>query len=154
MQAIRRTFSSRSINLNLFLKTAKTKGKAKAKTGPKTNWKMTKAVLGKLEQAFAIDATIREACFYADINEDTYYRWVKEDPKLSEKFSRLRQKPVLTARQSVVGNLKDPEFALKYLKNKKNKEFNERQINKQDGSIKLIVTDKRAKQIEKAIDNI
>lgn len=110
---------------------------------------MTPEVLGKLEQAFAIDATIAEACFYADINEDTYYRWVKEDPKLSEKFNRLRQKPVLTARQSVVGHLsKDPDFALKYLKNKRSNEFSEKTVQEVNATINQDVIDD---EIDKAI---
>lgn len=94
--------------------------------GEQISPKMTDEAIQKLEQAFAIDATVGEACFYADISTSTYYNWVGANPKLLDKFERLRNKPVLTARQSVVKGLGDPEFALKYLKNKRNKEFSER----------------------------
>jgi hypothetical protein len=88
--------------------------------------KFTEETIRKLEEVFAIDWTVWEACFYADISWDTYYRWIKENPELSEKFNRLREKPVLKARMEVVKWLNDKEFAMKYLKNKRNKEFNER----------------------------
>lgn len=97
------------------------------KTGPKTNWKMTPEVIGKLEQAFSIDATIAEACFYADINEETYYRWEKNDPELSKRFKRLRNKPVLKARQRVVKGIDESySNAMDYLKRKRKDEFSEK----------------------------
>lgn len=81
-------------------------------------------MLQKLEDAFSLDATIEEACFYANISPALYYLRVKDDKKLLERFEALRQKPVLTARQTVVTALKtDPEMALKYLERKKRKEF-------------------------------
>ena len=85
--------------------------------------KSTPQTLKKLEEAFAIDATIGEACFYADISEKTYYEWVKKDTKLGERFTALRNKPVLLARQTVVKNLKTPSIAFEYLKRKRRKEF-------------------------------
>ena len=97
---------------------------------------MTPETVQKLEQCVANDATIAEACFYADISESTYYEWVKAKPELSERFNRLREKPVLTARQSVVGHLsKDPEFALKYLKNKRSNEFSEKTVQEVNATI-------------------
>ncbi len=86
--------------------------------------KQTPEVIAKLEYVFSIDGTIREACFYADIGESTYYDWVKNDKKLLERFERLREKPVLKARREVVEGLKgNPEFSLKYLERKRKKEF-------------------------------
>lgn len=85
---------------------------------------MTNDKIKKLEDAFAIDASIDEACYYANISHQTYYNWLKKKPELVERFERLRQKPVLTARQVVVKALAtDPEMALKYLERKKRKEF-------------------------------
>lgn len=96
------------------------------KTGPKTNWKMTKDSVRKLEEAFAIDATIAEACFYAGISHDTYHRWVKENPELSDKFERLRHKPILKARETINKNLNDPKTAAWYLERKRKDEFSPR----------------------------
>lgn len=86
--------------------------------------KFTRETLQKLEDAFALDATIEEACFYANISPALYYLRVKDDKKLLERFEALRQRPVLTARQTVVTALKtDPDMALKYLERKRKKEF-------------------------------
>jgi hypothetical protein len=89
--------------------------------------KLTDETVKKLEEAFAIDASIPEACYYADISKQTYYNWIEANPDLKEKFDRLREKPVLKARQTVVGNLDNPEMALRYLERKRKAEFSVRQ---------------------------
>ena len=88
---------------------------------------MNENTIRKLEEAFAIDATIAEACYYADISQDTFFRWIKENPELSEKFKRLRQKPVLKARQTLVQALEDPKVAAWYIERKRKKEFSTRE---------------------------
>lgn len=86
--------------------------------------KLTPEIVGKLKQAFAIGATVEEACFYAEINKTTYYDWIKVNEELNNEFERLKQKPILEARQEVVKGLKgNPEFALKFLERKKKDEF-------------------------------
>lgn len=81
----------------------------------------------KLEEVFAIDWTIDEACFYADISKQTYYNWIEKNPDLLTRFEALRNKPVLKARQEVIKWLvNNPEFAMKYLSKKKRDEFWER----------------------------
>ncbi len=88
--------------------------------------KQTPEVIGKLEECFAIDSTIREACYYANISEATYYEWVKQDKGLQERLNRLRERPVLKARMRVVKWIGESfENALKYLKAKKKAEFSE-----------------------------
>lgn len=105
-----------------------------SKTGPKDNYKMTDDAVRKLEEAFAIDASIEEACYYADISRDTYYRWVKENSELSDKFQRLRNKPILKARQAVVKGLDNYANAMDYLKRKRKDEFSDRsEITGKDG---------------------
>ena len=90
--------------------------------------KMTPLAVKKLEEAFAMDCSIPEACFYADISKQTLYNWYKKDPTLQEKLDRLRNNPVLKARTAVVNGLKgNPEFSLKYLERKKKLEFSLRQ---------------------------
>lgn len=86
--------------------------------------KLTPETIAKLEQAFAIDATVDEACFYADISRETYYRWIKENLILSDKFERLRNTPILKARQTVVNKIGESySNAMDYLKRKKKLEF-------------------------------
>ncbi|PNX51989.1 MAG: hypothetical protein BV456_00925 [Thermoplasmata archaeon M8B2D] len=114
--------------------------------------KKKKDVLDKLEQAFSLDCTIEEACLHADINPSTYYVWVKKDKKLSERFTALRNKPILLARKTLVEGLKDnPELSLKYLERKRKSEFSLRMENiNADGEID-IEDDERMKIIKKKI---
>lgn len=83
----------------------------------------TDDVVRKLEDAFAFDATVEEACLYADISRSTYYDNIKLRPELVDRFEELRERPVLLARQTVVNSLKDPANAFKYLEKKRKKEF-------------------------------
>jgi len=85
--------------------------------------KLSDETIKKIEEAFAIDASVLEACYYADISSQTYYNWVNENPELKEKFDRLRERPVLKARQTIVKGLDDPNLAFKYLERKKKMEF-------------------------------
>ena len=85
---------------------------------------MTETVLGKLQEAFAYDATIEEACFYADINPDTYYTYAKVNKEFSERVAALRQRPVLAARKKIVSEIEtDVNVAKWYLERKRKAEF-------------------------------
>jgi len=86
--------------------------------------KQNDAIVGKLEYAFSIGATVEEACFYADIHKDTYYEWIKKQPELSDRFEALKQRPVFIARETVVKGIgRDPKLALDFLGRKAKKEF-------------------------------
>ena len=41
---------------------------------------MTPEVIGKLEQVFAIDGSVEEACSYAYISRNTFYEHLKVNP--------------------------------------------------------------------------
>ena len=97
----------------------------KSLAGRKT--KLTREVVKKLEEAFAIDATVEEACFYADISRETFYQWIKHNKALADRFEALRNRPVLTARTTVNNAIKtDPDMAMRYLERKKKGEFSPR----------------------------
>ena len=84
-------------------------------------------IINDLQQAFWLDCTIMEACYYAWISKQTYYNLLDYKPKLKEKFDSLRNKPVLIARQELVKGLtNNPELALKYLERKRKDEFSTR----------------------------
>lgn len=85
---------------------------------------ITPEVLAKLEQAFAIDATVEEALSYAEIKPDAYYDYLKKNPDFSERIKELRQRPILAARQRVVQGVKENySNAMDYLKRKRKLEF-------------------------------
>jgi len=87
----------------------------------------TPEVVKKLEEAFSIDASISEACFYANISRQSYYNNVKEGMELFDRFEALRQKPILKARQTIVKSLDDPYHAQWYAERKRKSEFATRQ---------------------------
>lgn len=122
--------------------------------GEQISPKLTEGTLLKLEQAFAIDATVNEACAYADISKTTYYRWLEEHPELSDRFERLRQKPMLAARNTMVKALQsDADFALKYAERKMKKEFSTKQEIEQTGKLDITVKfeDLSDEELEKII---
>lgn len=77
----------------------------------------------KLEEAFAMDCDVSEACLFANISRTTYYEWIKEDKELADRFEELRNEPFLKARKTIIDNLHNEETAKWYLERKKKKEF-------------------------------
>lgn len=84
---------------------------------------MTELTLKKLEEAFAYGASDNEACFYADISHQTLYDYQKKHPEFIERKEALKERPILTARQTVIDNLSDTKNAQWYLERKRKKEF-------------------------------
>lgn len=85
---------------------------------------MTQDVITKLEHAFAIDATVEEACSYAEIARETFYNYLEKNPKFSDRIADLRNRPILAARQRAVQGVKENYTnAMDYLKRKKKLEF-------------------------------
>lgn len=81
-------------------------------------------VLAKLEEATAIDASVEECLYYADIKKDSYYDYLKANPKFAERLAKLREKPVMLARQTAVKRLTESySNAMDYLKRKRKLEF-------------------------------
>jgi hypothetical protein len=89
---------------------------------------MTPEVIAKLEEAFAWGCTDREACLWAEIAEDTLYKYQREKPEFIKRKDALKETPVLLARKSVVSKLpKDGKLSMDYLSRKKKDEFSNRQ---------------------------
>ena len=84
---------------------------------------MSEEKVKKLEEIFALDGTIEEACFFANITKTTYYNWLEKNPELIDRFQELRNTPVLKARRTVVNDLKNYQNAMDYLKRKRRLEF-------------------------------
>jgi len=47
-------------------------------------------IVRKLTEAFKNDFTVQEACFYAGIAKDTYYRWKRENEEFSYEMERAK----------------------------------------------------------------
>jgi hypothetical protein len=85
---------------------------------------MTADVVRKLIDAFKLDVNVEEACLYADISKDAYYRKLKEDEGFSDEIDSARMYATMTARLSIIKALpSDPHLALKYLERKRREEF-------------------------------
>jgi hypothetical protein len=87
---------------------------------------VTPEVLNKLESAFAIGATDREACLFADILEESLYLYQRKNPEYVKRKEMLKEKPLLKARNTVVNSLHDPDHAEWYLERKSKDEFSTR----------------------------
>lgn len=113
----------------------------------------------KLEEAFAMDSTVSEACFFANITRQTYYNHVKEDAvegskekELFDRFEALRNNPVLKARQTVMKSLDDPKHAKWYLERKKKDEFSVRIENEHTGEDIITKLDEQNKKTKELIE--
>ncbi|PIR52761.1 hypothetical protein COU76_04760 [Candidatus Peregrinibacteria bacterium CG10_big_fil_rev_8_21_14_0_10_49_10] len=88
---------------------------------------ITPTVLAKLTTAFELDMTVEEACTYAGISKDTYYRKAKTDQRFSDEMERARQFATAKARRIVIEKMEDDgRLALSYLERKRKEEFSPR----------------------------
>jgi hypothetical protein len=85
--------------------------------------KMTVDVLAKLDQAFAIGASDVEACAFAEISQDALYDYQRKFPEYCERKARLKERPILKAKNTIVAALNDPIHARWYLEKKRKDEF-------------------------------
>ena len=79
----------------------------------------------KLNEAFAIDASIKNACAYAGITTQTYYTWIKEIPNLSDEFDSMRAQLPLKSHQIIATRLhsNDVDLAKWYLERRVPEQF-------------------------------
>ena len=90
--------------------------------------KLTPDVRSKIEEVAALDGSVREMAYYAGVSHQTVYNWLDPksdffDKKLAERVEKLRERPVLKARQTIAKSLDDPQHAKWYLERKRRKEF-------------------------------
>ncbi len=87
---------------------------------------VTEDVLRKLEEAFAMGCTDKEACLYANIGQTTFYAYQGDNLEFLKRKDELKETPVLRARTTILNNLKDPDTAKWFLERKKKDEFSSR----------------------------
>lgn len=94
--------------------------------------KMTRETLDKLDEAFAMGCTDREASLWAGINPTTLYNYQEDNPKFLERKKMLKQMPLLKARRTILDELNDVGVAQWYA-TKKGKDFKDRHDITSDG---------------------
>jgi len=90
-----------------------------------------KAIVTKLEQAWALGCSDTEAAFYAGISKAGLSRYIKSSEKIAERKELLKCNPVLISRQEVIKAIQagNAKLALKLLERVKRDEFALRQEN-------------------------
>jgi hypothetical protein len=87
-------------------------------------WRLDPLKLTKLEQAFAIGCTDKEACGYAGITERQLYYYEKLNPEFVSRKAVLKDTLVLQARMTIAGTIKESYHnAMDFLKKKRKHEF-------------------------------
>ncbi len=78
---------------------------------------MTPNTVTKLMAAFNNGYNVTEACYYAGISKQTYYRWLKEDEDFSDFMERAKSAPNSKAKEVVIKaiNEGDAGLAFRYL---------------------------------------
>lgn len=110
--------------------------------------KIDEVILGKLESAFKIGATDREACSYAGINPDTLYEYQKKHPDFTEQKEIWKQNPIMKAKNTIYQNLEDPRTAQWYLERKCKEEFStQSKVELQSQGINIVVADNEHKKM-------
>lgn len=116
---------------------------------------ITDFVILKLQQAFMIGCTDREACIYAGIAENTFYEFCKKYPHFREQKENWKDEPILASRLNIVRAIKNGsiEDSWKYLKSKRKDEFAEKAIVQNEAVITIEELEERAsKEYENIID--
>ncbi len=89
---------------------------------------MTEEVIRKLEEAFIIGASDKEACFVANISMSTLYDYCKANPDFSERKEDLKDRPKYLARKNIADAIitGDKTLSQWYLERKVKSEFAQR----------------------------
>ena len=87
--------------------------------------KITQAVLSKLEEAYSIGCSDREACLLADISPSALYRYQEIHPEFRERKQTLQKALTIKARRVLQKDLDDGDSvaARWYLERREKQEF-------------------------------
>ena len=89
---------------------------------------MTPEIISKLEEAFSIGATDKEAIFVANISSTTFYKYCQENPEFAERKERLKDMPKYKARKNIVDKINSGDVPTSqwYAERKAKEEFSNR----------------------------
>ncbi len=117
--------------------------------------KMTKNVVAKLEECYALDCTDKEACLLADISVDALYKYQKKYPEFVKRKQQLKETPVFIARKTVVKNIKeDQNLAFKYLERKRRDEFGPSERIDHNVKVGIELSEEEAGLAKEAVDYV
>lgn len=90
--------------------------------------KYSEEIVRQLEAAFHIDATIEEACAYADITKPTYYSWLQKVVGFALRMEKAQQMPLLKAKKTVLKTIEegDGRLSMDFLKSRQPKRYADR----------------------------
>ena len=95
---------------------------------------MTRELVNKLEEVFALGGTDAEACLYAGISRQTLYDYQTKNPEFIDRKELLKENPFLKARRTIIKSLDNPHDAQWFMERKNKKEFAQRtEITDADG---------------------
>lgn len=77
----------------------------------------------KLKEVWALGGTDSEAASWADISTKSISRYIEAKPEVAELRDKLKERPILKARQTVVKNLDHVGVSQWYLEKKRKLEF-------------------------------
>ena len=99
--------------------------KSKTTGRPLFGGKNENEVLAKLQYAFSLDASTLEACNYADISPNAFYRYCKNNTDFRNKIDLLRTTVVFCARVAIFNAIIDGDMKTTrwYLERKLPQEF-------------------------------
>lgn len=97
--------------------------------------KFTPDTVQKLEEAAGVRLNVKSMCAYAGVSRDTYYRWMKENPSLSDRLDDLRENPIMKAKRTIVSHLDDVNVAFRYLEKESPEEYGETLSLKHSGEV-------------------
>lgn len=103
--------------------------------------KLDDETVKKIEDAFAMDCSVSEACLLANISRPTYYNWIKSFPELEERFNILKDNLKVKSKAIIrkqIEEKQDKDTAKWYLE-KRDKDFKPKQDVSFEDPVPLLV---------------
>jgi hypothetical protein len=96
-------------------------------------------VVAKLEEAWAIGSSDKEAALFASISPSVLCKLLQKDDYILKRKEELINRPFMKARRAIYAGLDKPEFALDFMERKKPDEFAQKQQVQHNVAIELSV---------------
>lgn len=110
----------------------------------------TEPVIEKLEEAFEIGCSDREAALHAGIHVSSLYNYYQTNPKFKDRVEALKESLVYKARRTVAGSIESSTTTSQwYLERKRRDEFSGRtEITGKDGAPIAGLTEDQKKKLD------